>query len=202
MIGRIRGRLLSKGPSGVEVLTASGVGYEIAIPVTLADRLPEPGDEVELHTTLVVREDALELYGFATAPDRELFERLQTASGVGPRLALAILGALPGRRIVAAIRTRDHAALQTVSGVGRKTAERITLELADKLDDLGGDELAPLAGDAAAAAAVRALRALGYASSESEEAVRLALQGGGRSRGRAGDPRPSRAAPRVTEAGK
>lgn len=175
MIRRVRGRLTAKGADGVEVLTSGGIGYEISVPATLIDRLPAPGEEVELHTSLVVRDDAMELYGFGTSRDRELFRRLQSASGVGPRLALALLGALPGGRIVAAIRSKDHAALQTVSGVGRKTAERITLELTDKLDDLAdGDMPAP---DGATTAAVQALRGLGYGQVESERAVRSAQEG-------------------------
>lgn len=178
VIRRVRGRLLDVRPDAVQVQTADGLAYEIAVPATLPDRLPAPGEEVELHTMLVVRDDALELYGFGSARDRELFRRLQNASGVGPRLALALLGALPGGRIVAAIRGRDHAALQTVSGVGRKTAERITLELKDKLDDLAAEEaVAPGPADVASAAAVQALRVLGYGASESEEAVRRAVQG-------------------------
>ncbi len=175
MIRRIRGRLTAKGADGVEVLTSGGIGYEIAVPATLIDRLPAAGEEVELHTSLVVRDDAMELYGFGSSTDRELFRRLQSASGVGPRLALALLGALPGGRIVAAIRAKDHAALQTVSGVGRKTAERITLELIDKLDDLADGDVP--ARDGPTASAVQALRALGYGQIESEQAVRRAQEG-------------------------
>jgi Holliday junction DNA helicase RuvA len=166
--------LLAKSAEGVEVLTSGGIGYDVAVPATLIDRLPQPGEEIELHTSLVVRDDAMELYGFATATDRELFRRLQSASGVGPRLALAVLGTLPVGRIIAAIRTKDHAALQTVSGVGRKTAERITLELTDKLDDLAVGEMP--APEGTAASAIRALRALGYGQIESERLVRRALE--------------------------
>jgi len=180
MIRRIRGALVDRGLASVEILAGDGLGYDVQVPLGLLDRLPALGEEVELHTVLVVRDDALELYGFATGRERELFRRLRTASGVGPRLALAILGALPADRIVGAIRSKDHATLQTVSGVGRKTAERITLELADKLDDLGSG-----APDSMAAgppgAAVQALRALGYGQLESDDAVRRAVQAlGGR----------------------
>lgn len=178
MIRRIRGRLLEVRPDAVEVQTADGLAYEIAVPAGLPGRLPAPGEEVELHTMLVVRDDAMELYGFGSARDRELFRRLQNASGVGPRLALALLGALPGGRIVSAIRGRDHQALQTVSGVGRKTAERITLELKDKLDDLAAEEAAaPAPAGSDGAAAVQAMRALGYGAAESEDAVRKAIEG-------------------------
>ncbi len=174
MIGRIRGTLVARAPDVIEVLTPGGIGYEIQVPLTLLDRLGGIGDDVELHTVLVVRDDALELYGFESERDRTLFRRLRTASGVGPRLALAILGALPTERVVGAIRDRDHRTLQTVSGVGRKTAERITLELADKLDDLGAG-LAPPAVGGSPRAAVQALRALGYAQGESDDAVRRAV---------------------------
>ncbi len=175
MIRRIRGRLLSKGPDAVEVLAGDGLAYDIAVPATLPDRLPDPGAEIELHTTLVVRDDALELYGFASARDRELFRRLRGASGVGPRLALALLGALPGGRIVQAIRAKDHAALQMVSGVGKKTAERLTVELIDKLDDLAAGE--PVAAvDGPTAAAVQVLRSLGYGQVDADGAVRSAVE--------------------------
>ncbi|MFQ5689793.1 MAG: Holliday junction branch migration protein RuvA [Gemmatimonadota bacterium] len=170
MIRRIRGRLLHKGPEGVEVMTETGLGYELLVPATLLDRLPAVDEEVELQVALVVRDDALELYGFGAARERELFLRLRTASGVGPRLALALLGALPSGRLVGAIRARDYAVLQTVSGVGRKTAERIVLELADRLDDLAGEEPEPEA-TPAGQSAVQALRALGYGQIESREAV-------------------------------
>lgn len=171
MISRVRGTLASLRADRVELTAASGVTYELHIPSAVFGALGELGDEVELHTALVAREDSLELFGFATGADRELFLRLQSASGVGPRLALAILGTLPAARIVSAIRGRDHAALQLVSGIGRKTAERIALELADKLDDLGaGDETAP----APAPGALAALRALGYSAAESQDALAAA----------------------------
>ena len=176
MIRRLRGELVTRGAGTVEVVTGDGVGYEVSVPLGLVDRLPPEGGNVELHTVLVVRDDAFELYGFGSARDRELFQRLRTPSGVGPRLALAILGALPPDRVVRAIRAKDHRTLQTVSGVGRKTAERIAIELADKLDDLGdpGGDLAPAGGPGAAA--VQALRALGYPRTQSETAVRRAVE--------------------------
>ncbi|TFG66207.1 MAG: Holliday junction branch migration protein RuvA [Gemmatimonadales bacterium] len=173
LISRIRGRLASIRPDRVELTTASGVTYELHIPSAVFGTLGNPGDEVELHTALVAREDSLELFGFGSGSDRELFLRLQSASGVGPRLALAILGTLPASRIVAAIRSRDHAALQLVSGIGRKTAERISLELADRLDDLGSGKDAE-SGGADGAGALAALRALGYSSAESQDALAAA----------------------------
>ncbi len=177
MISRVRGELSAIRGDRIEVMTAAGVGYEVIVPSRVFEGLPEPGADVDLHTALVSRDDSLELFGFGSPVDRELFLRLQSASGVGPRLALAILGALPAKRIIGALRSRDHQALQIVSGVGRKTAERMALELADKLEDLavlagtgpGDDE--PRDGGAAA---LEALRALGYSQLEAESALRAA----------------------------
>ena len=172
MISRVRGVLASVRPNRVEVTTASGVTYELVVPAGVFGSVGAPGEDVELHAALVAREDSLELFGFASAGDRELFLRLQGASGVGPRLALAILGTLPATKVVRAIRNREHAALQMVSGIGRKTAERIALELADKLDDI---ETLELVGeddaDLGSGGALAALRALGYAAGESEKAL-------------------------------
>lgn len=176
MISRVRGELSAVRSDRVEIMTMAGVGYEVIVPSRVFEGLPQPGGDVDLHTALVSRDDSLELFGFATALDRELFLRLQSASGVGPRLALAILGTLPAKRIVTALRNRSHETLQMVSGVGRKTAERMALELADKLEDLaastgteGEEEL--LEGGVAA---LEALRALGFSQLESESALKSA----------------------------
>ncbi len=176
MIRRIRGELVTRGSDTVEVLASNGLAYELSVPLGLVDRLPAEGQMVELHTVLVVRDDALELYGFESGRDRELFRRLRGASGVGPKLALAILGALPADRVVNAIRGKDHATLQTVSGVGRKTAQRIALDLADKLDDMGDVGGGPALPRGPTAAAVEALRALGYGLTESDSAVHRAVE--------------------------
>lgn len=170
MISRVRGTLASVRSDRVEVTTASGVTYELFVPAGVFGSVGKPGDDVELHSALVAREDSLELFGFSSAAERELFLRLQGASGVGPRLALAILGTLPATRVVRAIRNRDHAALQMVSGIGRKTAERIALELTDKMDDLETLELVGEEPDAASSA-LSALRALGYSAVDSEKAL-------------------------------
>lgn len=175
MIRRLRGKLLHNSVGRIELLTAGGVGYELLVPATLFERLPPVGHDVEIHSALVVRDDALDLYGFEEGTDRELFLRLQSASGVGPRLALALLSALPPSRLVRAIRSKDHAVLQTVSGVGRKMAERITVELADKMDDIELGDREPEA-TPAGVAAVEALRSLGYGHIESEDAVARARQ--------------------------
>lgn len=176
MISRVRGELAAVRSDRVEIMTVAGVGYEVIVPSRVFEGLPQPGGDVDLHTALVSRDDALELFGFGSSVDRELFLRLQSASGVGPRLALAILGALPAKRIVSALRSRNHETLQLVSGVGRKTAERMALELADKLEDLAalagsGPEDEPIEGGMAA---LEALRALGYSHLESEGALRVA----------------------------
>lgn len=177
MISRVRGRLLVKELERVEVMTGAGVGYEVNVPARLHDRLPAEGHDVELHTAMVVRDDDMELFGFVSARDRELFLRLQDVSRVGPRVALALLGELPGSRLVRAIRAKDHDVLRTVTGVGKKTAERIGLELADKLDDLSAEEAAEPA--TTADSAVQALRSLGYGAKESEQAVHEARTAAG-----------------------
>lgn len=159
----------------MEVMTPSGVGYEVHVPARLHDRLPGEGEEIDLRTALVVRDDDMELFGFLSGRDRELFLRLQDASGVGPRLALAALGELPGSRLIRAIRAKDHDVLRTITGVGKKTAERIALELSDKLDDLSAEEAAEPT--TVADSAVRALRSLGYGAKESEQAVHQARKG-------------------------
>ncbi len=176
MIGRVRGELVAVESDRVTLMTAGGVGYVILVPADVFEKLPAPGQVVDLHTAMVVRDDALLLFGFSSGRDRELFLRLQAASGVGPKLALSILSALPTRRIVGAIRGREPAVLQTVTGVGKKTAERLVLELGDKLDDLGAPEDGSDAGTAltGTGAALEALRALGYSAVEAEAAVAVA----------------------------
>jgi Holliday junction DNA helicase RuvA len=181
VISRVRGTLLGKELERVEVMTAAGVGYEVNVPARLHDRLPARGGEVDLHTTLVVRDDAQKLYGFVDARDRELFLRLQKTSGVGPAVALSLLGELPAPRLIRAIRGKDHDVLRTVTGVGKKTSELIIVELADKLDDLvtGEEGAEPTT---VSTEAVQALRSLGYGARESEEAVhavRKAMEDGG-----------------------
>jgi len=172
VIGRVRGTLAAVGTDRVTVMTPGGVGYEVLVPTGVFETAGDVGDAIDLHTALVVRDDALLLFGFASERDRALFLRLQSASGVGPRLALSILGALPARRVIGAIRAREAAVLQSVSGVGRKTAERLVLELADKLDDLGTAE--PVTAAGGIGAALDALRALGYSASEAESALATA----------------------------
>ena len=178
MIALLSGTLAMKEADRVVVNTASGVGYECFVPTRALEALPAPGSPVELYTHLAVREDALTLFAFVTAEERRVFQRLITASGVGPRLALAMLSQLPAERIVRAIREHDIAALSSVSGVGKKTAERVILELKDKTEDLKAAEKLPPAGpvDAAAKALVR----LGYSAAQADDALRGVLASNGK----------------------
>ncbi len=185
MIALVRGRLVARDLDRAVVMTDGGIGYELAIPLGVYELLPKPGEEVTLHTHLVVREDQWLLFGFATAGERRLFERLLTANGVGPALALAMLSHLSSERLVRAIRDKDVATLQGVPRVGRKKAERLILDLADKLDDVLADAAAgggvrPAGAGAAAEDAVRALVSLGYSTADAEKAVRAAIDAGGR----------------------
>lgn len=175
MISSLRGTLTLRDPTGV-VIEAGGIGYLVAVPLAVFERLPAAGETVHLHTELVVREDDWSLYGFDTPVQRTIFKRLMGASGVGARLAMAILSALGPERAVRAIRERDLAVLSTVPGIGRKKAERIALELADRLDDLNITAGPPTSSPAAEA--MRALVALGYPAPAADAAVRAAAEAG------------------------
>ncbi|MFO7892452.1 MAG: Holliday junction branch migration protein RuvA [Longimicrobiales bacterium] len=175
MIRRIRGTLLTREPERIEVMTAGGVGYGLEIPLSVFEKLPRTGQDVELLTYQVVREDDLMLFGFLEPGERSLFGRLLSASGVGPRLALAMMSTLTPSALVRAITDRELATLVQVPGVGKKTAERIALELGDKLDDLAL-KAGPSVKGAAAQEAVGALVALGYASSDAAAAVRKSIE--------------------------
>ena len=176
MISRIRGTLVRRDLNSIEVLTASGVGYELFIPLTVFERLPREGEQVELRTYHVVREDASELYGFLEASERVLFGRLLSASGVGPRLALNMLSTMAPQHLVTAIAMKDIPALKRIPGLGTKKAERLVLELADRLDDvvLASGAGARASAGATADEAVHALVALGYNAAEASTAVRKA----------------------------
>jgi Holliday junction DNA helicase RuvA len=177
VISRVQGVLVRKEIDRVEIATAGGVSYELQIPAATFEALPRQGQEVELHAALVGREDGLELYGFRELLERQLFVRLQSASGVGPRLALTMLSAMSAAQLVDAIRGRDLARLCTVSGVGKKKAERIALELGDKLEDMVAAAARVEPESAIVEAAVSALVALGFSRTEGESAVRNALRG-------------------------
>ncbi len=194
MIGRIRGILAEKAPAEVLVM-AGGVGYEVQIPLSAFERLPEIGEELELHTHLAVREDAQVLFGFPDAREKQAFRHLIKVSGVGPRMALALLSGMSAGELVAAVQGGDVSRLSSVPGIGRKTAERIIVELRDRLDDDSVVQLPHEAGRTAAGGreAEDALVSLGYkqqqaarliarirrehpGAAETEDLIRLALQ--------------------------
>lgn len=174
MIAGIRGTITARLGDRVVVETTSGVSYELAVPLGVLERLPAEGAAVDLRTVLVVREDGWALYGFDRDYERGVFQRLLGATGIGPRLALALLSSLGGARVVSALRGGDLAALCTVPGVGKKTAERIVLELKDRLADLTPPGQAP-ARAPAADQAVQALVNLGYGAADADRAVRAAM---------------------------
>jgi len=137
MIAHLRGTLLEKHPN-LAIVDTGGVGYEVTIPVSAYSSLPETGAEVQLHIHTHVREDALLLFGFVSAADKALFEKLISVSGIGPKLAVTALGGLTAPDLAQAIREGSVEQLVRIPGVGKKTAERMVLELRDKLDLLPG----------------------------------------------------------------
>ncbi|TBW54659.1 Holliday junction branch migration protein RuvA [Marinobacter halodurans] len=137
MIAQIRGRLIEKMPGHV-LVDCNGLGYEVDIPYTTFFHLPESGQEVTLHTHFSVREDAQNLYGFAARLDRDLFRLLIKVNGVGPKMALAILSGLDSQQFVRCVDNRDVASLVKIPGVGKKTAERLLIEMGDRLGKLEG----------------------------------------------------------------
>lgn len=178
MIGFLRGRLLVKQPPDI-VLDVAGVGYEVQVPMTTLFALPALGEEVTLLTHFVVREDAQLLYGFVDEVDRRLFRELIKVSGVGPKLALALLSGMDARAFAQCLQRDDVATLVALPGVGRKTAERLLVEMRDKagkwLEELSPGEVSPVAPTAAAAdhrgEAEQALVALGYKLAEASRLV-------------------------------
>ncbi|HEX6645161.1 MAG TPA: Holliday junction branch migration protein RuvA [Gemmatimonadales bacterium] len=176
MIATISGIVAGRSADGtVTVETDGGVGYAVAVPAGVLSRLPGDGGRVRLFTELVVREDGWLLFGFDQPGERAVFQRLLGASGFGPKLALALLSALGAERTVRGIRDRDLAALSSVSGIGRKKAERLVLELQDRFDDVAVEPAAPRS--SGADEAVRALVALGYTPAAADDAVRAAQAG-------------------------
>ena len=177
MIAYLEGTLREVLPTQV-VIEVHGVGYEVFIPLSSYDRLPQPGQTVRLLTHLQVREDAHILFGFASPEERDLFRLLVTrVSGVGPKLALAVLSGMDVMRFKAAVVDSDIASIAKISGLGKKTAERIVLELKDKLGvaaawEVASGDKAPSAEARAANDAVLALIALGYKQVDSAKAVR------------------------------
>ncbi|MEJ2217817.1 MAG: Holliday junction branch migration protein RuvA [Gemmatimonadota bacterium] len=179
MIARVRGALLRRDMDEVEVMTPGGVAYQIAIPISVFEKLPRPGAEIELRTVQVVREDAVLLFGFLDDDERALFSRLLTASGVGPRLALGMMSTLSPARLVRALAEKDTAVLVQVPGVGRKTAERIAVELSDKVNDLAVAASGARPQGRAAEGAVGALVSLGVSTADATSAVRRAIEADG-----------------------
>jgi holliday junction DNA helicase RuvA len=183
VISQVAGRLVAKDLDKVEIMTSSGLGYELHIPLSVYESLARIGEDVSLHTHLVVKEDGWQLYGFGSSYERAVFRRVLDAKGVGPALALGLLSTLSADRLVRAIREKDIATLQSVPRVGRKKAEQLILDLADKLDELlrvsSSGMVRPPEG-AAAEDATRALVSLGYSSADAERAVRAALDAGPR----------------------
>lgn len=176
MIGSLGGRLAGKDIDEV-LVEVQGVGYRVAIPLSTYEALPAEGEQVRLLTHLHVREDELALYGFATDRERQLFEILIGVSGIGPRLALHVLSRLTPERFVGAISRGDLTTLTGISGVGKKTAERMVLELKDKVADMADVEAVERGAVLTAGGedAVKALIALGIRRAQAEQAVQRSL---------------------------
>lgn len=181
MIAFIQGELCEVGQDTI-IVACQGIGYEIQVPVSVAQSLPDPGNRVKIYTYTYVREDALGLFGFLTRDDLTVFKLLITVNGVGPKAALAILSSMTADELRFAILDEDAKAISKAPGIGPKTAKRMIIELKDKLDlesmiDNHGDSSTYAAGNAEAAASVRdevimALTALGYSNTEAVRAVR------------------------------
>lgn len=179
MISQVSGRLATRDVERVEITTGGGVTYEVAIPLGTFEALPPRGEQVTLFTHLVVRDDEWSLYGFGSAHERAVFRRLLGATGVGPALALGMLSRFNADRLVRAIREKDVETLQSVPRVGRKKAQQLVLDLADKLDDLTPEDQPGAAPSTPGADhAVRALVSLGVTAPEAEKAVREAMAAG------------------------
>jgi len=177
MIAHIRGRLAAKSADRVVVETPGGVGYEVVVPLGVMERLPSTGAEITLATELVVREDGWALYGFLDEVERRFFQRLTSISGVGPKIGIALLSALGVERGARALREKNIGLLSSVSGIGRKTAERLALELGERVEEF--TEAPAIDVPAGAEAALKALERLGYATAEADRAVRQAFSGNG-----------------------
>lgn len=192
MIGRIRGILIEKTP-GQALVDCSGLGYEVDIPYTTFFHLPETGQEVVLHTHFAVREDAQSLFGFASRLDRDLFRLLIKVNGVGPKLAVGILSGLDAQQFIRCVEARDANALVKLPGVGKKTAERLLIEMTDRIGQLEGQFVPasleatgagakhqdlPVRGQNPGEEAEAALIALGYKPQEAAKAIsRVAEEG-------------------------
>ncbi len=175
MIAMVSGTMGERDGDTILIETAGGVGYAVTVPLGVLERLPAAGGRVSLYTELVVREDGWSLYGFDHAGERAVFQRLLSASGFGPKLALALLSTLGPARTVRSIQQRDIAALSTVSGIGRKKAEKLVVELGDRFKDVPVEiSSAPRPGEDA----LQALVGLGYPAAVAEDAVRAIMSDG------------------------
>jgi Holliday junction DNA helicase RuvA len=178
MISCIEGKLLRKQPTRL-LVQVGGMGFDVLVPLPTSQSVGEVGSRVELHTVLVVREDSLTLYGFSAPEERELFLKLIGVSGVGPKIALGALSGPSPAQLVAALREQDLAVLTRLPGIGKKTAERMAVELKDTLVGFEG-AAAPEARPASHADAVAALVSLGYSRTASTEAVEKAVRSAGK----------------------
>lgn len=176
MIAHLRGRLLAKHPNQA-IVEAAGVGYDVVISIPTFSDLPAVGSEVGLHIHTHVREDALALYGFLRPAEKTLFEKLITVSGIGPKLAITILSGMPADEMIGAIRGNDIPKLTRIPGIGRKTAERMVLELRDKLQTFVEVPTA-LPVSAVEEDVISALVNLGYQRSAAERALAVASRNG------------------------
>ncbi len=177
MYHHLRGVLDRKTPAEA-ILDVGGVGYRVTIPLSTYERLPQVGQEVRVLTTLVVREDAHRLFGFATEAERSFFQLLRGVSGVGPQVALGIVSSLRAEEFASAVSTGDSAALRRIKGVGKRLSERLVVELRDRVIDLS--PTVAVGGSAGRTHdAVLALEALGFARAPAEKAVRDAIDDGG-----------------------
>ena len=174
MIAHLRGLLLSRQPGRI-IVDAGGVGYDVIISIPTFTALPPEGAEVSLHIYTQVREDLLALYGFLDLDEKRLFERLITVTGVGPRLAVTILSGLSPERTIAAIRAQDHATLTHIPGVGKRLAERLVVELKDKLEDMTAAAPAVVSDGPAAEDVLSALTNLGYQRPAAQRAIESAV---------------------------
>ena len=176
MYAYLKGTIADKGQNEV-VIDVGGVGYQLSCSMTTLQEIPPVGESMKLYTYLSVREDAMELFGFATKEEKSMYLRLLSVSGIGPKVALSILGSMPLRDLTLAIVTGDITALSRAPGVGKKTAQRLALELKEKVDqsDLdavpqGGGSFTPIQEDAATEA-LAALQSLGYTPAEAAKAI-------------------------------
>ncbi len=170
MIAHLRGTLLAKHPNQAIVET-HGVGYDVVISVPTFTEMPAAGAEVSLHIHTHVREDALSLYGFLRLAEKKLFEKLLTVSGIGPKLAITILSGMPADEMVGAIRGGDVARLTHIPGIGKKTAERMVLELRDKLAAAGAAETSIVVASPVEEDVISALVNLGYQRAAADKAL-------------------------------